>query len=54
VWPRRAPAELTPIDRSDVDAVLAALFDVIHELRSIEALLEEDDDAQEDVEDDDR
>jgi hypothetical protein len=54
VWPLRAPAPSAPIHRSDVDAVLAALFDVIHELRSIKALLEEDDDAQEDVADDDR
>jgi len=51
-WRRADPA--SPVfDRTDVDTVFAVLFDILHVLRSIEALLEDGDDPEEVAADDD-
>jgi hypothetical protein len=41
------------LERNDVTAVHAVLFDILREIRSIRRLLEEDDDPEKDLADDD-
>ncbi len=49
---RRESIEI-PVDRADVDAVLAALFDIKRELESIRKLLEDTDGPEEEEATDD-
>jgi hypothetical protein len=53
VWLRRPSHESRALERNDVTAVHAVLFDILREVRSIRRLLEEGDDPEEDLADDD-